>query len=225
MRKFKGFTLTELMVAVAVLGVISAIVLPMLLRNNPNQSKMMMKKAYYTTSSIISEMINDSKMYPLKYDSSGKEYDGFDNVDDITIKSKTYGGGSKFGKLFASFLNVDGDIWQSTSISGAPAPCATETVGANRSLTQFKTQDGMLWCVDFSADGPNYYTPRIYIYVDTNGDKAPNCYQGPKGGCTSRNKNFDRFVLQVAPNGKIKMWDNQSWASDAVTVGSDINSD
>ena len=217
MKKFKGFTLTELMVAVAVLGILSAIVLPMLLRNNPSQNKMMMKKAYYTTSNIVSEMINDPRMYPTY--SGEYEYSGFDNTSWVPVEGDYFGGALKFGRLFATFLNVDGDI-NTGSASGAALPAPCPNAPATLNYVTFNTQDGIAWCIVNSDNATSYG-----IYADVNGNRAPNCYQGTNGGCADRTKNFDRFSMAVQNNGKINIDNTQTWAKDAVTVNSDMNGD
>ena len=64
MRRFKGFTLTELMVSLAVIGIIVAVVTPAIVRLRPNKTKMMVKKTFYTTEQIVSTLINDQRFYP-----------------------------------------------------------------------------------------------------------------------------------------------------------------
>ena len=46
MRRLKGFTLTELMIALAVIGILVAIVTPTIMKTRPNKNKMMIKKTY-----------------------------------------------------------------------------------------------------------------------------------------------------------------------------------
>ena len=44
MRRFKGFTLTELMVSLAVIGILVAVVTPAIMKTRPNKNKMMVKR-------------------------------------------------------------------------------------------------------------------------------------------------------------------------------------
>ena len=62
MRRFKGFTLTELMIALAVLGILVAVVTPAIMRARPNKNKMMVKKTFYTVENIVSSLINDETL-------------------------------------------------------------------------------------------------------------------------------------------------------------------
>ena len=60
----KAFTLTELLIALGVIGVLAAILLPVISNLLPDQNAIMAKRAYYATQNIVSEMINDADCYP-----------------------------------------------------------------------------------------------------------------------------------------------------------------
>ena len=53
MRRLKGFTLSELMVALAVIGILVAIVTPTIMKTRPNKKKMMIKNTFYTTERCV----------------------------------------------------------------------------------------------------------------------------------------------------------------------------
>ena len=143
MKRFKGFTLTELMVALAVIGIIVAIVTPTIMRTRPNKNKMMIKKAYYTTENIVNSLINDTSLYDdmsMYWRSNGPDSDaangkycayGFDYDEPAEYEGDTYSGNNKFQKLFASKLNV------------------TKKIEAD--MSKFETADGIIW--DFTANG------------------------------------------------------------------------
>ena len=57
----KGFTLTEIMIALAVIAILTVILMPMIFKLRPNQEVLMTKRAYYQTLTIVSEMINNEK--------------------------------------------------------------------------------------------------------------------------------------------------------------------
>ena len=120
MKKF-AFTLSELMMALAILGIVAAITLPRLNNSMPSHNKMMMKKAYYTIEDVVSELISDEKLYP-ELGTDGTKYVGFDNISNACSAksaSSTEGSGKtnaaldssceglyKFPKLFAQRLNI-----------------------------------------------------------------------------------------------------------------------
>lgn len=60
--KFFGFTLAELMVVLAVLGVIAAVLVPAVFTSMPDENRLKFKKGYYTLKRTIDIMVN-SKAY------------------------------------------------------------------------------------------------------------------------------------------------------------------
>lgn len=219
MKRLRGFTLSELMIAITVLGVLCAITLPMMMNNNPNQNKMMMKKAYYTITDVVSDLINDPLLYP-EVGSDGTEYVGFDNKESVTVSGTTYSGATKFAELFAQKLNLDGSVVDSCPVGDI----ADGTL--SRDCRSFKTQDGMEWeiteTIKHLTGGKRYYFRNIY--VDINGDKAPNCIQ-EDDSCSTRTSNFDKFYVEVSDNGQITIPDSQTWFADAIQVSSSLTGD
>ena len=78
----KGFTLTELLIALAVIGVLIAILMPVIMNIMPNQKVMMAKRANYTIESVVSNLLNDSACYPNEDDDGNDEDDDDDDDDD-----------------------------------------------------------------------------------------------------------------------------------------------
>lgn len=212
MKRFKGFTLTELMVALAVVGIIVAVVTPAIMRTRPNKNKMMIKKAYYTTENIVSSMINNSFLYDDMTDAckTGDEdvpngvycaY-GFEWDEEVEVEGEKYSGNTKFQKIFASKLNV---------------------ANSDSDNTVFTTTDGIKW--DFTniktgwSDGKttkpadNVRT----LIIDVNGDEGPNCYES---ACSS--DDFDRFRIDIQSNGKMKVNSADTSAAEFITINSSV---
>ncbi|MCI1273106.1 MAG: type II secretion system GspH family protein [Clostridiaceae bacterium] len=200
MKKFKGFTLTELMVALAVIGVLTAIVTPTIMRIRPNRNKMMIKKAYYTAENIITSLINNTTYYNDLSDVQDKAYLGFDVLNGCTADGVDIPGNAhKFAELFASKLNTKGD-------------CTDEN-----SFHICTTTDGLIWYIPISTfggtagdgtkggDGVNQAT----MFVDVNGDDAPNCRQNSKNysgsSCTASDEDFDQFGIVIREDGKMQI--------------------
>ena len=57
--KNKAFTLTELLIALAVIGVLIAILLPVISNLMPDQNSLMAKRAYYAVQTITSDLLNN----------------------------------------------------------------------------------------------------------------------------------------------------------------------
>ena len=236
MKKLLGFTLTELMIAITVLGILTAAVLPAVLGNNPNQNKIMMKKAYYTTAEVVSEMINNESLFPtwsndgttnFEYDQfEGKQYIGilnsdtavdFDGINTGDYKPEI----PKATLIFSRMINPKVNPWDRNSEEGMKYenPCLKITQeGHPYHVT--KTRDGMIWCFSGNPGSP------MTILVDVNGSAKPNCLQGYNGfSCngTDRTENFDQFRMYVYADGAIVIDNQDEWAKDAITVGSTLS--
>ena len=241
MKKLLGFTLTELMIAITVLGILTAAVLPAVLGNNPNQNKIMMKKAYYTTAEVISEMINNESLFPT-WGWNDQEYRAInfeeevvggpnigvlnngDPVDFDGINTGTDGQGiPKATLIFSRMINPKVNPITSKSEEGLKyqGHCAKIVENDLHPCYITKTKDGMIWC--FSGT-PND-TMGLFILVDVNGDAKPNCIQGMGGyHCDpNRTENFDQFRMHVYADGAIIIDDKDIWAKDAITVGSSLS--
>lgn len=227
MKKDNAFTLAEVMIALVVLGVIMALVLPVIMDAMPNKDKMMIKKAYYTTENVIHDLINDSNLYPdnsnfcnTRYDSSGNAiegtgptnpecYFGFDDDRKVMHNNKVFEGDTKFPKLFREKLNV------------ADANVIDDY--------KFVTNDGMKWEIytnngsAFSGKDPAL-NPALII-IDVNGDGDPNCIEDDPDStqkkCNS-NQDPDIFRINVYMNGKLTVDSYDKKAAEFIKVGAKI---
>ena len=59
----KGFTLAEIMIVLAVIGVLTAILLPVAINSSPNEDVMKFKKGHNALLSAIRELVNSDKYY------------------------------------------------------------------------------------------------------------------------------------------------------------------
>ena len=210
MKKIKGFTLSELMVSLAVIGILVAVVTPTIMKTRPDKNKMMIKKAYYITENVVTSLINDTTLYPdntffcSNGGSGGTCYYGFDDENSATYEGTNYSGKTKFPKLFAAKLNVKNRV----------------------SDYKYETSDGIKWIFDEADNNTaisNGWTQgtapanncRILL-VDVNGDAAPNALQA------SDPDDFDRFRIEICSNGKMKVKDDDSKAQGYVTINASV---
>lgn len=127
----KGFTLSEVLIALAIIGVLAAVLIPTVQKTMPDKSIAMFKKSYNTLLTAISNMINDDANYPATQTitiSSIAYQKGF-NYTTATIN----GSSAKFPYLLADSLNTVG----STSIIDRTAT----------GQSSFTTSDGATWTV------------------------------------------------------------------------------
>ena len=219
MKKIQGFTLSEILIALLVLGIIVAASVPLIMDLAPNKNAIMIKKAYYTTETIVNALINDTTYYP-EYKDDGTSYVGFDNREQVTSPidaTKSINGGAKFPCLFASKLNIKDSIHD----DGA----CTNTAGV-KTVT---TNDGMVWYLTGLETLGASSSDNGRIEIDVDGlDSNTNTYyfDGGKGLCKSEEdwyttcnedtnnrhkKRFDRISITITPSGQIKIENQEAF--------------
>lgn len=223
MKKLKGFTLTELMVAMGVIGILVAVVTPAIMKTRPNKNKMMIKKSFYTAEQIVSTLINDERLYPdmkeicdrgvVEGEDPTKVYCafGFDYDNSVKYEGETYAGNTKFTDLFVSRLNVktedatnhiyyttDGIKWD-----------LSDTIGA---WTKGKDRAGKF-------DDQTNAAGVGKITVDVNGDEAPNCRESDEN-CSA--DDFDQYVIEILATGKMRIDSADAKAVDYATINTSI---
>ncbi len=105
MKKF-GFTLAEIVIVIACVGVLATIMLSSLDGLQPDKEKVMFKKAYQITERAVGELVNDESVYP--YDPNAF---GFYNKEKAMVEGTDieFEGDYKFCCFFARKLNVYAD--------------------------------------------------------------------------------------------------------------------
>ncbi|MFA7659010.1 MAG: type II secretion system protein [Candidatus Gastranaerophilaceae bacterium] len=194
----KGFTLSEVMVTLGMLGVLAAILIPTITKAAPDAKKVMFKKSYYTTEQTISELINDDIFYPATATTTvgGVVYQRGFNYTTVTTEMNIPSMTAKFCYLFSQRLNTVGTV-----------NCST----ASASNGTFTTSDGMDWTIressGFPVDNTKY---EGYIVVDVNGSKKPNCWKnGTVSGlsftnCAASISVPDQFLISIRYDGKLQ---------------------
>lgn len=180
MRNYKAFTLAEVMITMAILGILASVLLPAVSKVRPNENKALFKKAYYVAERMVSELVNDESLYPMGEGTAV----GLDNVSEVTYDGEQYSESDKFCKLFAAKVNTIND--NISCVPGSRTP-------TDSNVPSFITTDGIAWYMpytDFDTDKS--------ITVDVNGDKKPNCSYAANT-CI----NPDRFEIWIEPSGKM----------------------
>lgn len=218
MKRFNNaFTLTELMIALGVIAILCAILLPVIFNMMPNQNTLMAKRAYYATQTVISELINDESCYPDKTSAVNNPRIGFDDGF----------GGANCAK------------WDTSKGNNATTKFITlfrDKLGVEGTGTTFTTSDGMTWVFTDAnfAYVKNGDGGSIKLSVDVNGTDTgkgkPNCSNGHAytaefgngvdADCAAnkRSSGFDRFRMTIKGNGQITIDAGDTWAREAVRI-------
>ena len=212
--KKRAFTLTELLIALAVIGILVAIVFPFVRQAMPNSETVMAKRAFFATQNAVSSVINNYDCYPDKsklLDASQVRTGFGDGAGTARCgkwpQSSTDDAGQKFITMLTDQLDLDGDV--------------TETsLGAT-----FGTKDGMNWEIshvnNFRSNN-NDKNVFAVISVDVNGpNRGPNCGQYSEIACSSNRQDYDKFSMRVFEDGKLQILD--CWAVDSVRSDKNIS--
>lgn len=218
--KKNGYTMSEVMLMLALIAVIAAILLPLINSNLPNKNKMLYKKSYHEAERVIADLINDSRFYP---DEEGFAYGNDYEMNGSNVSAKgvivdgvEYVGANKFCMAFVSKVSILGSIKEGCTTTFDSTPSFTTTNG-----TDWYIQN---WAPKLKVTGDNKVVsenPVTIILIDTNGDDRPNCrassyrdsldnapkskYFNPDTAkvVDDKCKKPDRFQFNVAYNGRI----------------------
>ena len=189
MKKFKAFTLGEMLIVIGIVGVIATLLLPTLSQMQPDRRKVMFKKAYATVDRLVTELVNDDTFYP---EALGTE--GFDNTTvNLGVTAAALDGmtsENKFCRLFAYKVNtVD------TNAIRCPGSLVNNKGSNEGSVPSFTTNDGIEFYIPNSD-----FSEAMRLDFDVNGKEAPNClFHATK--CSSP----DRFSVFIAADGGIRV--------------------
>ena len=193
----KAFTLTELLIALGVIGVLAAVLMPIISNMLPDQNAIMAKRAYYSVQNVVSDMINNGDCYPdtSKAASNSFRRIGFD--DGFRYPNCEYWQGSPYFSYVCQDEDNDGEC--DLDAEGKPIIVhndgdpnegdASKKFGnifkntldlksADNVNTKFSTKDG----IDWQFSNLNHFNTKnspdpnacAIIYIDVNGSKGPN---------------------------------------------------
>ena len=219
MLKNKAFTLTEILLALGILGIITGAVATQLQKMEADSIKIAFQNCYSQMTSIISEMYSDETIYPKipldgVKDDGQTRYMGFCNGYDYTTSgSEDAHPSEKFNREFLKRMGNDvNNVYQTDSYD----------------YTQFSAKNNSEWyisgyvfsndeCPSWNSGSSSKYDLYTVITIDVNGqNKGPNCpYSGSMSGTgftttTSSCLKPDTFKFFIYPDAEIG-FDNQGY--------------
>lgn len=174
-KKKPGISLAEMLLALAILGILAAILMPVLKSAQPDKLEALHKKGNYIVEHVVADIAFDEDLYPPTQTKTG-----LGSIGAVTVDGVTYAGEEKFCELFASRVNK--------------APGSTTNCSANKKT--FTSIEGIDWYLPISTfDGSKPYEE---IKFDVNGAQGPNC-RYDEASCPHP----DTFIYYIKPTGKL----------------------
>lgn len=204
MKKY-GFTLSEALIALAIVGVLSAIMLPLANKYKPDPHKALFLKVYDNLVTITSEMASNTRLFPLIDDNCNYENAPLFNTVPVTIEelnNRTYPAEgdnrnpAKICEILADYLNAyDDNKCTEMEVVGNDNDKFNEKIS-------FTTPQNIQFSVNVKMKSENPETPALdefntEITFDVNGEETPNCIYSET--CPDP----DRFRVLLGPTGHI----------------------
>ena len=172
----KGFTLQELLISLAIVGVVAAITVPGIIGMMPDKKKAMYMKCYSTLTNLTNEILDDPVLY-------------YKNEEDCV------GLACQASPISEAYPQCSGD-WSCSGNSKFPAIFATKVNYTSREIAGnnvvIRTADGVSWTF---VTAPN--AERTAISIDLEPDGGHNCSYSDD--C----KDPDRFNFGLFQDGEI----------------------
>ena len=218
--KKHGFTLSEVLIALGIIGIISAIGLPLINNARPDKNKVTYLKAYDSLNEVVRSITSTSSLYNVTYISSARQYDAesgkIEEKDNVRYSIEKfplldYGMPINPGYRTAAYragnklCNLIMDGFSATKVHD----CGTN--GEFGDSYNFVTNNSNTWwkispsaqSLEVSQSGTNLNrTAGDVVYanlveVDINGEEEPNSFNG-----TVQNPP-DRFKFYITANGNV----------------------
>ena len=195
MKKF-GYTIAEALIAMTIVGIIAAIMVPMVNKFKPNTNKIMFLKTYDTIVDILDSVMYNKQIYPSTGVDGATNYDyslaplyntSSANLDDTEIRNID----NKICDVIAWAMEVKN-------------PACNIAFQANSYEARFVNKHGVGFDVRTAKTGVTSYYTSITIDVNPDGE---NCFYD-----ANTCPNPDRFALWLFANGEILPGDRMASA-------------
>ena len=162
-----AFSLGDVLVAIAIIGALAVILIPIYRTVNPDKEEAMHKKATFIVERIVNELSTDEYLYP-----NNGEYSGFSNTDKVTQNGVEHVGSTKFCSLFISRLNKLPNT-ETNCNSGVVNATSIEGMDWYLPISDFQNGPETLIVDVNSGEGPNELGKDQFEYQIQPGQKVP----------------------------------------------------
>ncbi len=206
-----GFTLSEVLITLGIVGVIAAITVPSFIGNRPSENKLKLLKAHSALTSIIADLIDDETLYYVTDPANpciGLQCNGGDinPVQGARIPGVTNGvnANEKLARIVASRMSKRGGI------------------NCNNNTCTFTTTDGTVWTFA-PLNGTNVSQITIDVNEKANDTDNHNTAYSNLTAAQRTAANFvpDRFIFNVDRNGGVTT--NDDFARDILNNPSNLS--
>ena len=199
----KGYTLAEVLICVAIIGVLAAILVPLANKFKPDATKAMYVKTYDTLVQVTRDIASNANLYPISKVVDNTKIIDYSkaplfNLQEVKIGSDSSGQTQIYGGDAAKFCQLL-SLAYTTGLDNAGSCSASKVTYSDSSSfnnPSFTTMQGMQYLVGTDTDGTTKY--QTDVYVDINGSGGNNCIYNSKE-C----KKPDRFQFIITGDGHV----------------------
>lgn len=162
-----GFTVSEILITLTVIGIIAALTTPFITRLFPDKNKAMVLKVHKTVQDINSALLDNTSLYYAQSDDD----DNNNNVASLFRSGNDAVGDVHPGEGFHSTLATFGRTPEDVSGSDKYLALLTDnleliqgTLENDQGIGSFRTRDGLSWSFNY-----------LHFTIDVNGNDNPNC--------------------------------------------------
>lgn len=228
MKNYKrAFTLAELMIALGVIGILAAVLIPIVHNIMPDQNVLMARRAYTLARKAVAEIVNNHECYPEP--ELPRNWDP-NNPKESDIKRNVLGDGNGYKNCIGwdDTVEYDDPGLKFATLFAKSVNGTFDQDGDDR--IRFQTDDGIKWVIypeeygsyrDDNEPGKNFHI----IQADVDGDEPrcsvtytvyvppprPGMSMAPRHVCTN---DLDVFQMRVSDSGRIDV--GEMWARKAL---------
>ena len=201
MKKSLGYTLAEVLISIAVVGLIAAVLMPLINKYRPDTTKILYLKTYDSLITTINTLANSPKFYPVDEENKNSP---FLNTSKVKLGDKEFGGDKeKLCELIGAFFSDD----ISCKTDNKPRDyVSNKDYKEDKFSPNFRAKNGVEFFLTTNEtlnDSGNVTDTTTDIYFDVNGvGKGKDCMYN-KESCPKP----DRFKLSVADTGRLSIKD------------------